>query len=103
MTDIYRKFPEFRELITTMSEEIVYSDDFAHLWRMFLKPAFYMYFFVDMSLICDCFCGSIRRVRQLLSHGISFEFNAIGRLDESIQEGIGNRWIGHILMPVFDG
>ena len=35
--------------------------------------------------------------------GISLEFNAVGGLDESIEEGIGNRWIGHVLMPVLHG
>lgn len=75
----------------------------AHLGGFFFGLRFAFIFFARMSLFCDCFCGSIRRVRHLLSQGLSFEFNAVGRLYESIQEGIGNRWIGHILMPVFYG
>ena len=43
------------------------------------------------------------QVEPVVSQGISLEFNAVGGLDESIQKGIGNRWIGHVLMPVFHG
>ena len=55
-------------------KRFVYSDDFAHLIRFNLPTfdgcflslhfTYNSHFFVGMSLICDCFCGSIRRVRQ---------------------------------------
>ena len=42
-------------------------------------------------------------VCALFSHGIAAEFNAIGGLYKSIQDGVCERGIRHGLVPVFDG
>ena len=38
-----------------------------------------------------------------LSHGPSFQLNAVSIVNQSIQNGIGDRWIPDMVVPVFDG
>lgn len=52
---------------------------------------------------CTCFFHVLQRFGQPFPKRLSFEFDPIRRLDQSIQQCIGNRGVGHVLMPVFDG
>ena len=73
-------------------------------WRgLFFGLAIYICFVVQMRVFRDCFAESTGGFCQLFSQGISLEFNAIRGLNESVQQCIGDGWIGHVLMPVFDG
>ena len=51
--------------------------------------------------------GFVRRFgfyfRQPFSHGFSFEYDVMGIVHESVEDGIGEGWIFHCLVPVFDG
>ena len=51
--------------------------------------------------------GAVRRfgfyLRQTFSHGFSFEYDVMGIVHESVEDGIGEGWIFHRLVPVFDG
>ena len=56
-----------------------------------------------MSLFRRCSRHRFFGLCRLFSHGIAYEFNPIGGLNEMIQNPIGDRWIVHGLTPVFNG
>jgi hypothetical protein len=40
---------------------------------------------------------------EFSSHGTSFELDAVGVVNEAIQDGIGEGGVGDVVMPVIDG